>query len=78
MLSSSKDLKNIPISISILYDQEFNNLCFLRKILNKYTKRRAFSETKTNKNTIITGTKSPQITKSKPLYDDLPDISLNN
>jgi hypothetical protein len=77
MLSSSKDLNNIPVSISILYDQEFNNLWFLRKILNKYGKRRAFSETKINKNIVITGTMSPQIPKSKPLYEP-PEMCLDN
>lgn len=45
MFSSSKEPKNIPISISILHDQEYNNLCLILKALNsKERKRRAFSE----------------------------------
>jgi hypothetical protein len=45
MLSSSKELKNIPISISILHEQEYNNLCLMLKVIKtKERKRRAFSE----------------------------------
>jgi hypothetical protein len=47
MLSISKEPKNIPISISILHDQEYKNLCNLYKLSfkgNKVNKRRAFSE----------------------------------
>ena len=46
MLSITKELKNIPISISLLHDQEYNNLCNLYKFKfsNKVNKRRAFSE----------------------------------
>jgi hypothetical protein len=45
MLSSSKELKNIPVSISILHEQEYDNLCLLLKLLkSKAGKRRAFSE----------------------------------
>lgn len=45
MFSSSKEPKNIPISISILHDQEYNNLCLILKPLkSKERKRRAFSE----------------------------------
>jgi hypothetical protein len=44
MLSISKELKNIPVSISILHEQEYN-LCLLLKInKTKPKKRRAFSE----------------------------------
>lgn len=42
MPSSSKELKNIPVSISILHEQEYNNLCFILHL--KDGKRRAFSE----------------------------------
>lgn len=46
MLSVCKELKNIPISISILHDQEYNNLCKIFKISIKTVKdkRRAYSE----------------------------------
>lgn len=47
MLSSSKDLKNIPISISFLHDQEYKNICTAYKVIDSSTKsRRAFSESK--------------------------------
>jgi hypothetical protein len=42
MPSHTKELKNIPVSISILHEQEYNNLCFILHI--KDGKRRAFSE----------------------------------
>jgi hypothetical protein len=45
MLSSSKELKNIPVSISILHEQEYDNICLLiASLKNKTGKRRAFSE----------------------------------
>lgn len=45
MLSSTKEPKNIPVSISILHEQEYNNLCLLLKaVKSKERKRRAFSE----------------------------------
>ena len=45
MLSSSKELKNIPVSISILHEQEYDNICLIITLLkNKAGKRRAFSE----------------------------------
>ncbi len=50
MPSSSKDIKNIPISISILHEQEYNNLCLMLKMTNgKVKKRRAFSEKSSDK-----------------------------
>ena len=45
MSSSSKELKNIPVSISILHEQEYDNICLMIKLMkNKASKRRAFSE----------------------------------
>lgn len=45
MPSSSKELKNIPVSISILHEQEYDNICLMIKLMkNKAGKRRAFSE----------------------------------
>ena len=45
MPSSSKELKNIPVSISILHEQEYDNICLMVMLLkNKTGKRRAFSE----------------------------------
>lgn len=56
MLTITRELKNIPISISILHDQEYNNLCNVYKFSIKgerLPKRRAQSEKsddKTSKN----------------------------
>ncbi len=45
MQSSSKELKNIPVSISILHDQEYNNLYLMLNLKkNKARRRRAFSD----------------------------------
>ena len=50
MPSSSKELKNIPVSISILHEQEYNNLCLiLTSTRPKDRKRRAFSERSSDK-----------------------------
>jgi hypothetical protein len=47
MLASSKDLKNIPISLSFLHDQEYKNICLTyRLVASSDKKRRAFSESK--------------------------------
>ena len=46
MLASSKELKNIPVALSILHEQEYN-ICLFIKSTNKgggERKRRAFSE----------------------------------
>lgn len=50
MPSSSKELKNIPISKSLLHEQEYNNLCLLLKSTKgAINKRRAFSEKSSDK-----------------------------
>jgi hypothetical protein len=50
MPSTTKELKNIPVSISLLHEQEYNHICFLMKgIKNKERKRRAFSERSSDK-----------------------------
>lgn len=50
MLASSKDLKNIPISISFLHDQEYKNICLAYRLIGSSDKhRRAFSESKREK-----------------------------
>lgn len=50
MSSTTKELKNIPVSISILHEQEYNNL-FLMLIPSKpqVRRRRAFSERSSDK-----------------------------
>lgn len=53
MISTTKELKNIPISISILHEQEYDNLCNIYKFNmkgNKVPKRRAHSEKSDDKN----------------------------
>jgi len=49
----SSELKNIPIAVSILHEQEYKNLCSLFK-KDTTGKRRACSEKNTQKNTICT------------------------
>jgi len=48
MLSvSSRELTNIPISFSVLYEKEYHNLCLflkLKKNKDKNVKRRAFTD----------------------------------
>jgi hypothetical protein len=45
MPSLTKELKNIPVSISLLHEQEYNNICVIFKsVKSKERKRRAFSE----------------------------------
>ena len=49
-MQSIKELKNIPIAISVLHEQEYNNLYNI--LYNKFNKdkRRANSEKSKNKN----------------------------
>jgi hypothetical protein len=47
----SSDLQNIPISISLLHEEEYKNLCVMFK-KDKLGKRRACSEKNIQKNTI--------------------------
>ncbi len=69
MLTTSKELKNIPISISLLHEQEYNNLYLLFKMSDKQNKRRAFSEKNSNKPNKIKHTYSPKLTPITPLMD---------
>lgn len=51
MLSTTiKELKNIPVSMSILYEQEYNLYNVLKSTQYRFKKRRAFSEQKYNAN----------------------------
>lgn len=46
----SSSLKNIPVSISLLHEQEYYNLCLILKTSkSKIKKRRAFSERSSDK-----------------------------
>ena len=40
----SFETKNIPISISILHEQEYHNLCKMINRVNKQRRRRAFTD----------------------------------
>jgi hypothetical protein len=40
----SLEIKNIPISISILHEQEYHNLCKMLHRANKQRRRRAFTD----------------------------------
>ena len=44
-----KEVKNIPVSISILHEQEYNNYLMFKCVKNKQ-QRRAFSENSADKN----------------------------
>jgi hypothetical protein len=47
MSTSSRELTNIPISVSLLYEKEYKNLCIflsLKKNKDKLRKRRAFTD----------------------------------
>lgn len=50
MLSITKEPKNIPVSISLLHEQEYNNLCIImQRVFNPAKKRRAYSERRYDK-----------------------------
>ena len=50
MLSITKEPKNIPVSISLLHEQEYNNLCvIMRGLSDSNKKRRAYSERRSDK-----------------------------
>ncbi len=49
MPTTIKDLKNIPVSISILHEQEYNICLVLQAVKVKGRKRRAFSESSSGK-----------------------------
>lgn len=46
----STEITNIPISISILHEQEYNNICIMYKLFDRKCRRRAFSARNANNN----------------------------
>jgi hypothetical protein len=70
MLSTTKELKNIPISISLLHEQEYNNLCLMLKMTEKPNKRRAFSERNKDKSGKVKQTCSPKLSYTKETSTD--------
>jgi hypothetical protein len=65
MYSSSKELKNIPVSISILHEQEYNNIYLTLKVSKGNAKRRrAFSERSSDKS----DDSADELTMTKPIH----------
>jgi hypothetical protein len=77
MLSTIKELKNIPISVSLLHEQEYNNLCLMLKMAEKPSKRRAFSERNKDKSTKAKQSYSPKLSSTKVASTD-KHISLSS
>jgi hypothetical protein len=69
MLSSIKEPKNIPMSVSILHEREYNNLCVIHKLFNNSSKRRSFSDKNCDKKSNRDIFSSPKIGNSKILYE---------
>lgn len=64
MLSSSfysSSLQNIPISLSLLHDEEYHNICLLLK-KDSSEKRRAYSETNVHRHIQKNKVKHPVVT----------------
>lgn len=49
----SLEIKNIPISISILHEQEYHNLCKMLYRVNKQRRRRAFTDVRVHLKSIV-------------------------
>lgn len=64
----STEITNIPISISILHDREYNNLSIIYKLLNKTNKRRAFSEKSTINTEKINNIYNRSVTPKLDIY----------
>lgn len=69
MLSSIKEPKNIPMSVSILHEREYNNLCVIHRLFNNTIKRRAFSDKNCAKKSNRDIFSSPKIGNSKTMND---------
>jgi hypothetical protein len=49
----SLEIKNIPISISILHEQEYHNLCKMLYPVNKQRRRRAFTDIRRHLHSLV-------------------------
>jgi hypothetical protein len=49
----SLEIKNIPVSISILHEQEYHNLCKMLYRVNKQRRRRAFTDVRTQLHSMV-------------------------
>lgn len=64
MQYSSKEINNIPVSISLLHEQEYNNLYLMHRLKkDKLRKRRAFSDKSNDRLSDI----SDEVFQIKPL-----------
>jgi hypothetical protein len=57
MRTCSKERTNIPITISVLHDQEYQQLC---RLLQRSGRRRAFTERQIMSRKTVTGSKGLQ------------------
>ena len=57
MRTCSKERTNIPITISVLHDQEYQQLC---RLLHRSGRRRAFTERQIMSRKTVTGSKGLQ------------------
>jgi hypothetical protein len=49
----SLETKNIPVSISILHEQEYHNLCKMLYHVNKQRRRRAFTDVRSHVESLV-------------------------
>jgi hypothetical protein len=49
----SLEIKNIPVSISILHEQEYHNLCKMLYRVNKQRRRRAFTDVRDQLHSLV-------------------------
>ena len=49
----SLEIKNIPVSISILHEQEYHNLCKMLYRINKQRRRRAFTDVRDQLHSLV-------------------------
>jgi hypothetical protein len=52
-MSDSLETKNIPVSISILHEQEYHNLCKMLYHVNKQRRRRAFTDVRSHLHSLV-------------------------
>lgn len=68
MLSAFREPKNIPISISLLHDIEYKNICLMYSLnFKQIEKRRAFSERSKDKKITLTKSDSSRLSMT-PLF----------
>jgi hypothetical protein len=69
MRTCSKERTNIPITISVLHDQEYQQLC---RLLHRSGRRRAFTERQIElKRKTITGLKGPQVASTQMIRQEV-------